>query len=36
MSSYFVDAAADLPYAAAGELYDRFLGWLPPGRASSR
>lgn len=27
MSSYFVEAAEDLPYEPAGPMYDRFIGW---------
>ncbi len=28
MAAYFADAANDLPYAQAGDLYARFLGWV--------
>jgi hypothetical protein len=30
MSTYFCDAAQELPDALAGDLYVRFLGWLDP------
>jgi hypothetical protein len=29
LGSAFVEAAADLRTAPAGELHDRFVGWLP-------
>jgi hypothetical protein len=30
LGSAFVEAAADLRGTPAGELHDRFVGWLPP------
>jgi hypothetical protein len=30
LGSAFVEAAADLPDVPAGELYEQFVGWLPP------
>lgn len=30
LGSALVQATADLPTVVAGELHDRFLGWLPP------
>ena len=39
MGSYLVDASVELPSERAGDLYDRFLGWvrpLPPGRHGDR
>lgn len=30
LGSAFVKAAADLRSRPAGELHDRFMGWLPP------
>lgn len=32
MSTYFCDAAQELPDTPAGDLYVRFLGWLDPFR----
>lgn len=29
MSSYFVDAAVDMPAVPCGQMHARFLGWLP-------
>lgn len=29
MGSWLVPAAGDLPALPAGELYERFMGWLP-------
>jgi hypothetical protein len=30
LGSAFVEAAADLRGTPAGELHDRFVGWMPP------
>jgi hypothetical protein len=35
MSTYFCEAAHELPDARAGDLYTRFLGWLDPYRRSA-
>ncbi len=37
MSSYLLDAAADLPLSQAGDLHVRFLGWVRgPARDKGR
>jgi hypothetical protein len=30
MGAHYIDACADMPTRATGELYPRFLGWLRP------
>jgi hypothetical protein len=30
MGALYIDACADMPAVATGELYQRFLGWLRP------
>jgi hypothetical protein len=36
LSAALVEAAADLRSAPAGDLHDRFVGWLPPYHPSAR
>ena len=32
MADYLVEAVGDLPYALAGDLHERFLGWVRQAR----